>query len=206
MADLWNYDEPINKYAEQHDDLDFPDVPPWIEPDITPNDVAAIVQGGCASGAYMPAVTYHQALETMGEHGDDVLQYIDDAGLGEVLDAEQIVSNSWAGIAVYFLSVAVEAWARSVEDELSDALDAMKRRTTMRSELLDTAVDILRNVEWISDPEEGEYCPECLARPRVSVSAAGGLGMAYDHKPDCRLAYVLARAGEEEAATEEAAP
>jgi hypothetical protein len=38
----------------------------------------SISQGGCASGAYMPAVTYHTALETMLEHGDDILSYIED--------------------------------------------------------------------------------------------------------------------------------
>ena len=51
--DLWNTGTPLNEI----DGLDI-DVPGWIDQDITPADVAAIVQGGCASGAYMPAVTY----------------------------------------------------------------------------------------------------------------------------------------------------
>ena len=54
-------------------------VPNWIEQDITHADIAAIVQGGCASGAYMPAVTYATAAAVMAEHGDDVLQYLYEA-------------------------------------------------------------------------------------------------------------------------------
>ena len=34
------------------------DVPRWIEQDIDCGMVASVLQGGCASGAYMPAVTY----------------------------------------------------------------------------------------------------------------------------------------------------
>lgn len=128
MANLWNYDEPIRTYNDRAEENDCTpvDVPRWIEQDITPADVAAIVQGGCASGAYMPAVTYHQALATMNEHGDDVMQYIDDAGLGEVLNAEEIVKQSWAGMACYFLSVAVEAWAAGAESELVDYFDSLE--------------------------------------------------------------------------------
>jgi len=33
--------------------------PAWIVNELTPYDLAAINQGGCASGAYMPAVTYY---------------------------------------------------------------------------------------------------------------------------------------------------
>ena len=69
MDTLWNYDEEI---------ADLVDVPAFIEQDITASQVAAIIQGGCASGAYMPAVTYYDAKQTMAEHGDDVLQYIED--------------------------------------------------------------------------------------------------------------------------------
>ncbi len=103
--DLWNDDQPIS------DRFDGIDVPAWIECDdafISPRDVAAIVQGGCASGAYMPAVTYHQAAETMAKHGDDVLDFI--AGrLGELPMPSSDVS--WPGMACHFLSIAVELWA-----------------------------------------------------------------------------------------------
>ena len=53
-------------------------VPLWIDSDITWQTIASIHQGGCASGAYMPAVTYWQAIQTMSQHGDDVLEYITD--------------------------------------------------------------------------------------------------------------------------------
>lgn len=112
-ASLWDNDEPIT-------DLDI-DVPAWIAQDITPADVAAIVQGGCASGAYMPAVTYHDALETMSEHGDDVLQYVHD-GYGELPWPSD--DMSWAGTAVHYLSCAVELWAGGAETEIQEALDA----------------------------------------------------------------------------------
>jgi hypothetical protein len=91
------------------------DVPDWIEQDVDVSTVRAIVQGGCSSGAYMPAVTYYQARQTMNEHGDDVLQYIEDT-LGEVPAPKQ--GESWSGIAVHYLSLAVELWASSVEGEI----------------------------------------------------------------------------------------
>ena len=113
MADLWENDQPIT-------DLNI-SVPAWIEQDITPADVAAIIQGGCESGAYMPAVTYYQAAETMNKHGDDVLDYITDCiGCMPGFDTE---NTSWSGLACKYLSYAVELWASSVEDEISDALD-----------------------------------------------------------------------------------
>lgn len=112
MANLWEYEVPAEDFSI--------DVPNWIESDITACDIAAIMQGGCASGAYMPAVIYWQALETMKEHGDDVLAFIED-NLGELPAVP--AQSSWAGIAVFFLSYAVELWAYSVEDELNTAID-----------------------------------------------------------------------------------
>jgi hypothetical protein len=112
MADLWNCETPIT-------DLGI-DVPKWIEQDISPSDVAAILQGGCESGAYMPAATYHQANATMGEHGDAVLDFIQDS-LGELPTAPQ--DTSWIGIAVFYLSCAVEIWASNISDELETVLD-----------------------------------------------------------------------------------
>ena len=108
--DLWNTETAIADIPG----LDL-DIPAWIDADISPADVAAICQGGCASGAYMPAVTYHAALATMQEHGDDVLQYIEDA-LGELPQPSR--HQSWSGMAVFYLSYAVELWASSVESEL----------------------------------------------------------------------------------------
>ena len=111
--DLWNTETPINEITEI-------DIPGWIDQDISPQDVASICQGGCASGAYMPAVTYHQAIATMSEHGDNVLQYIQDA-MGELPKPDDDIS--WSGLACFYLSCAVELWASSVEDELESMDD-----------------------------------------------------------------------------------
>lgn len=85
------------------------DVPYWIEQDITVGDCRNIVRGGCASGAYMPAVTYYKANAIMDEYGDDVLQFIDEH-LGDDLPAPP-KGCSWSGIACHYLSLAVEIWA-----------------------------------------------------------------------------------------------
>ena len=108
---LWKEDTAVT-------DFDI-DVPAWIDQYITAIDVAAICQGGCASGAYMPAVTYHTASATMAEHGDDVLDYIRES-MGEL---PAIEGDSWKGIAVKFLSAAVELWASGIEDELAQAIE-----------------------------------------------------------------------------------
>ena len=105
-----------------HEDInasDYITVPRWIDQNITLADIDAIVQGGCDSGAYIPAVTYHLARDTMGEHGDDVLEYIESA-LGELPDMK---GESWSGIACKYLSTAVELWASSVQDELTAIAD-----------------------------------------------------------------------------------
>lgn len=117
---LWNYDEPCTDYFAAADMT--ANVPAWIDQDITPADVAAIIQGGCASGAYMPAVTYYTAKQTMAEHGDEVLEYIEDH-LGELPSVE---GGSWSGIAVLFLSTAVEIWAGSIADALLTALETIE--------------------------------------------------------------------------------
>lgn len=112
--DIWNDDEPVTRHGV--------DVPAWIDDDISPYDIAAIVQGGCSSGAYMPAVTYFHAAKTMGEHGDDVLDYIDEV-YGEY-PVEGLINNmSWSGIAVHFLSCAVELWASAAMSELEGLND-----------------------------------------------------------------------------------
>ena len=98
---------------------DYVDVPDWIVPDITAADVAAIEQGGCDSGAYMPAVTYSTAADTMARHGDAVLDYIEST-YGELIAPPAGVS--WSGMAVHYLSRAVDAWACGAAEELRAAL------------------------------------------------------------------------------------
>lgn len=114
MANLWDFDS-VTVSA-----LGI-DVPSWIEQDITPYDVAGILQGGCASGAYMPAVTYHMVLRTMQDYGDDILEAIQDV-VGEV---PAVGDDSWGTYCCNLVSTAVELWASSVESEIETALDEM---------------------------------------------------------------------------------
>jgi len=87
----------------------------------TTHDLAAILQGGCDSGAWMPAVTYWAALETMRRDGDAVLDAIESAwgDPAQVIDAQR----SWAAWACSLVSAAVELWASSIGDDLADLLD-----------------------------------------------------------------------------------
>ncbi len=81
--------------------------PAWITEKLTGYDIASINQGGCASGAYMPAVRYSDAIATMDQHGDDVINFIENV-FGELPDTSGL---SWGGIACLYLSTAVEPWA-----------------------------------------------------------------------------------------------
>lgn len=95
--------------------------PKWITDEITIYDLDAIRWGGCASGSYMPAVTYHKALKTMSEHGDDVIEYIENfMGESPSIPFEEY---SWSGLAVHFLSTAVELWADCVDEDLDPVED-----------------------------------------------------------------------------------
>jgi hypothetical protein len=115
---LWNIEDPVSTLMA---DIW---IPKWIDPEISPSTIAAICQGGCESGAYMPAVTYHEALETMRLHGDDVLQFLEDA-LGELPrntpNGLHLKAVSWSGLACFYLSCAVECWASALEDTLRAA-------------------------------------------------------------------------------------
>ena len=100
--------------AANYDDLhavvqNLQDQPEWIECGnlLDMADVQAVQQGGCASGAYMPAVTYHTANQTMGTHGDAVAQYIEDH-LGEV--PQMTTDESWGMYCCTLVSTAVELW------------------------------------------------------------------------------------------------
>ena len=111
--DLWNANQPITYYT------DSITVPAWIDQEITPATIAAIIQGGCASGAYMPSVTYYQALKTMNEYGDaedGVLDYLE-SSLGYI-PTDPV--ESWGSMACQLVSQAVELWAMSIEQELLD--------------------------------------------------------------------------------------
>jgi len=94
-------------------DLEDYDHPDWIDDDLTGADIEEIQRGGCESGAYMPAVTYYSAVKTMSNHGDKVLEFIEQYGYDNCLEVPS--GTSWGGIAVHFLSMAVELWASLFE-------------------------------------------------------------------------------------------
>lgn len=94
------------------------DIPKWIDRDIDVYQVAGMNQDGPQSGAYMPCVTYYNALKTMSEYGDEVIDYLD--GMG-VLDEFKPDSSSWGHVCVSYLSFAVSLWCSSVEDEILEA-------------------------------------------------------------------------------------
>lgn len=95
------------------------DVPEWLDQDIDCGTLAAILQGGCASGAYMPAVEYHKARATMAEHGDAVIDFLE-----YVPNKPELGENTWSSFSCAVLSLAVEVWAQEVLDEVLVALHA----------------------------------------------------------------------------------
>ena len=87
------------------------DQPEWLDYELSIADIQAIQQGGCESGAYMPAVTYGRASEVMAEYGDEVLEFIESHY--ELLRPTE--GMSWSQIASFYLSVAVELWASNFD-------------------------------------------------------------------------------------------
>jgi hypothetical protein len=91
-------------------------LPKWISQDLSPSDIAAICQSDCASGAYMPAVEYYSASQTMAEHGDDVLDFLQDTTGGLLYPPQD---SSWSQFACFYLSRAVELWS-ACHEHLAD--------------------------------------------------------------------------------------
>ena len=119
---MWNDEREVREGHLVNPDIDCRHhdiVPPWIEQDIQYQQVMAIVQGGCDSGAYMPAVTYHIASDVMSEHGDAVLEYLDNHGITDEVSLYK-TGDSWSMIAVRALSLAVELWASRIHDAYED--------------------------------------------------------------------------------------
>jgi len=107
----------MNKEEKKIKDLGI-DVPVWIEQDITVGQVEAITQGGCESGAYMAAVRYFDAMQTLAEHGDEILDFID--GTTGDFDAFSFEHCSWNEMNCKIVSHAVELWAIGVDEKLKE--------------------------------------------------------------------------------------
>lgn len=108
--EIWNCETPVSELLNITQ-------PEWIAYELSATDIASICNGGCASGSYMPAVTYHKANDTMADYGDEVLDYI--VGVtGELPTPPKF--ESWRGMACLYLSCAVELWASAIMGQLED--------------------------------------------------------------------------------------
>ena len=115
----------IDSQGETYLLLEDLDCPEWVDSDyisercdgrewVHLDYLKDLVRGGCASGQYMPAVTYSQALDTMAQHGDEVLSYLWEQ-YGEVPSPQDCDTfPSWSGLCCHYLSMAVESWAHGV--------------------------------------------------------------------------------------------
>ena len=75
-------------------------------------DIAAVIQGGCASGAWMPAVTYWQSAEILQKYEDEILELLAHAGvdMAMLISAEQDNRESYRDLGCKLVSAAVEIW------------------------------------------------------------------------------------------------
>ena len=92
--------------------------PGWISETISTLDVGGIVEVGCGSGTYPPAVNHAQALETMNAYGDEIFEFIKD----NQWEVPHFVIVSWKAGAVEIVSTAVEMWCNNVADELAERI------------------------------------------------------------------------------------
>lgn len=82
------------------------------------SELQSIIQSGCASNAHR-AVYYHEASQCMGEHGDDVLEYIEGV-IGELPAIP--LGSSWSHITSIYLVTAIELWCSNFANDL-DGVD-----------------------------------------------------------------------------------
>ena len=120
--DLW--DEIENETVmmmEKEVYMDTLDIPRWIDADRIPDNYDEFIswcqdikRGGCASGAYMPAVEYATAKKTMAEYGEEITEFIEDHGYASGMQEAGMTvlwESGWAAFNVWVVSLAVEAWA-----------------------------------------------------------------------------------------------
>lgn len=100
------------------------DQPSWIKHMGVIEDVSelkAILEDGCASGAYMPAVTYSTAWDTFCLYGDDIVDFLTDHYWDDVIEFD-LRSETNQGFAVKLCSLAVELWVM----QFADVIDAVE--------------------------------------------------------------------------------
>ena len=81
-----------------------------------------ILQGGCASGAYMPAVTYYTVNKCIHEHGEDMLEYIHNEYDLKLKDLVTDKVETFNSLNTTICSMCVETWCAS----FSDVIDVLK--------------------------------------------------------------------------------
>lgn len=92
------------------------DVPIWARGmEWRGEDVRCVAEYGCAGGTYPQAVIWNDAIETMGEFGEEIFEYLEDT-FGAV--PEPASGMSWGGMAVHFVSTAVQLWASYTLDRI----------------------------------------------------------------------------------------
>jgi len=100
------------------------EVPEWIRgDDIDTAAVAAIVEGGCASGAWMPAVTYHMARETICKYSDAIDKYLAGSGIDLAEHLTLKPNQAIDCLLCDIVSLAVEQWTAEVFDIVETFLD-----------------------------------------------------------------------------------
>ena len=107
---LYSVDRPVSFYGIEP--------PGWISETISTLDVAAIIEGGCRSDTYPPAVSHAQALETMNSYGDEIIEFI----CNNHWEVPRFEITSWPHGAVKILSTAVVIWCNNVADELAERI------------------------------------------------------------------------------------
>ena len=80
------------------------------------SEMQAIIQGGCASGAYMPAVTYAVALECFTEHSNEITDLLEEFGYEDFTFC--LKTETLSSFASSMVSAAVECWVNQFQDML----------------------------------------------------------------------------------------
>lgn len=113
MSDLYDYQD--NEQAQAIiDNMSGPHR--WVTLEDV-DEVASIAQCGCASSAYMPAVTYSTAKEIMFKHGDEVLDFLDESCYMDEFNIN-LKESTWGHVCVQILSTAVEVLCLQIEDRI----------------------------------------------------------------------------------------
>ena len=82
------------------------------------NDAQAILQGGCESGAYTPAVTYQTAQAIMNQYSDSIETIFEHLDSGYTVIEWDIMRDTFATFCVKVVSMAVELWVQQFAEEL----------------------------------------------------------------------------------------